>query len=88
MRPRVIILIALLITALGAIDSSVIGGSARGATGDTWTLRTQASSQFNSNWSSVAFGNGTFVAVAASSSALPGVMTSTDGITWTAAPFS
>ena len=47
----------------------------------TWTTQSQPS---NSGWRSVTYGNGTFVAVAPqSAAAAPGVMTSTDGVTWT-----
>jgi len=48
-------------------------------TGITWTLRTSAA---DSSWYSVAYGNGMFVAVAASGTGNR-VMTSPDGITWT-----
>ena len=46
--------------------------------GITWTDRTPAS---NSNWQGVTYGNGLFVAVAATG--VNRVMTSPDGITWT-----
>lgn len=49
------------------------------ADGTTWTARTAAEAN---TWNSVTFGNGTFVAV--SSNGSNRVMTSTDGITWTA----
>ena len=49
------------------------------ADGTTWTARSATEANF---WSSVTFGNGTFVAV--STSGTNRVMTSTDGITWTA----
>ena len=49
------------------------------ADGSTWTIG--ASAQDN-NWSSVAYGNGMFVAVAKSGSQR--VMTSTDGVNWSA----
>ncbi|MTA78115.1 MAG: hypothetical protein F2520_07635, partial [Actinobacteria bacterium] len=45
----------------------------------TWTARTAAEAN---SWSSVTYGNGVFVAVAYSGSNR--VMTSTDGVTWTA----
>ena len=48
------------------------------ADGTTWTARSAAEAN---QWSSVTFGNGTFVAV--SNSGTNRVMTSTDGITWT-----
>ncbi|MBU6321398.1 hypothetical protein KGO04_02540, partial [Patescibacteria group bacterium] len=47
--------------------------------GTAWTGRTAAS---NNLWNSVAYGNGTFVAVASSGSGNR-VMTSPDGVTWT-----
>ena len=47
--------------------------------GTTWTLRTAAAANA---WTSVTFGNGTFVAV--SSGGANRVMTSSDGTTWTA----
>ncbi len=46
--------------------------------GESWTARTLPSS---ANWRSVAYGNGTFVAVATGST---NAATSTNGITWTA----
>jgi hypothetical protein len=49
------------------------------ADGITWTSRTSAA---DNGWTSVAYGNGTFVAVAQSGSGNR-VMTSPDGITWT-----
>ncbi|CAB4640850.1 unannotated protein [freshwater metagenome] len=49
------------------------------ADGTTWTARTATEAN---TWNSVTFGNGTFVAV--SSNGTNRVMTSTDGITWTA----
>ena len=54
--------------------------SAFAATGDTWTARTSAA---DNEWRSVTFGNGLFVAVAQTGTGNR-VMTSPDGITWTA----
>lgn len=48
--------------------------------GDVWTTYTGPS--ITGGWESIAYGNGTFVAVASSSDAQQ-VMTSLDGITWT-----
>ncbi|WP_409562676.1 beta strand repeat-containing protein [Hyphomicrobium sp. MC8b] len=48
--------------------------------GDVWTSYTGPS--ITASWDSIAYGNGTFVAVASSSDAQQ-VMTSLDGITWT-----
>jgi hypothetical protein len=48
--------------------------------GENWTQRTSAA---DNNWRSVTYGNGIFVAVAASGTGNR-VMTSPDGITWTA----
>jgi predicted RecA/RadA family phage recombinase len=59
---------------------TVSGGVSLGrSTIDSWTSRTSAA---DSNWSSITYGNGLFVAVADSGTNL--VMTSSDGITWTA----
>jgi hypothetical protein len=60
-----------LYTKLGLLSNSDSGGI-------TWTARTLPSS---SNWRSVTYGNGVFVAVAVSSTI---AATSPDGITWTA----
>jgi hypothetical protein len=57
--------------------SSLLGGAPDGM---TWTSRTSAA---DNAWRSVAYGNGVFVAVAASGTGNR-VMTSPDGITWTA----
>ena len=53
--------------------------TASASTGITWTSRTPAA---DNQWSGVTYGNGTFVAVAASGTGNR-VMTSPDGITWT-----
>ena len=53
---------------------------ATASTGITWTSR--ASADNNKSWMGVTYGNGTFVAVAASGTGNR-VMTSPDGITWT-----
>lgn len=65
--------------ALALVSSVAIMSQQVRADGITWTARSAAEASF---WSSVTFGNGTFVAV--SNSGTNRVMTSTDGITWTA----
>ena len=65
--------------ALALICSVAIMSQQVRADGTTWTARSATEANF---WSSVTFGNGTFVAV--STSGTNRVMTSTDGITWTA----
>ena len=53
--------------------------------GTTWSSRTPPSSIISPVWNSVTYGNGRFVAVARSASSSGNlVMTSLDGITWTA----
>ena len=47
--------------------------------GDSWTLRSQSA---DSTWTSVTYGNGTFVAVASNPNPSK-VMTSTNGVNWT-----
>ena len=65
--------------ALALVSSVAIMSQQVRADGTTWTARSAAEAN---QWSSVTFGNGTFVAV--SNSGTNRVMTSTDGITWTA----
>jgi len=65
--------------ALALVSSVAIMSQQVRADGTTWTARSATEANF---WSSVTFGNGTFVAV--STSGTNRVMTSTDGITWTA----
>jgi len=65
--------------ALALVCSVAIMSQQVRADGTTWTARSATEANF---WSSVTFGNGTFVAV--STSGTNRVMTSTDGITWTA----
>ena len=65
--------------ALALVSSVAIMSQQVRADGITWTARNAAEAN---QWSSVTFGNGTFVAV--SNSGTNRVMTSTDGITWTA----
>jgi outer membrane protein OmpA-like peptidoglycan-associated protein len=65
--------------ALALVSSVAIMSQQVRADGTTWTARSATEASF---WSSVTFGNGTFVAV--STSGTNRVMTSTDGITWTA----
>ncbi len=64
--------------ALALVSSVAIMSQQVRADGTTWTARSAAEAN---QWSSVTFGNGTFVAV--SNSGTNRVMTSTDGITWT-----
>ena len=64
--------------ALALVSSVAIMSQQVRADGTTWTARSAAEAN---PWSSVTFGNGTFVAV--SNSGTNRVMTSTDGITWT-----
>lgn len=64
---------------LALVSSVAIMSQQVRADGTTWTARSATEANF---WSSVTFGNGTFVAV--STSGTNRVMTSTDGITWTA----
>jgi hypothetical protein len=49
-------------------------------TGVTWSTSTSAA---NDTWNSVTYGNGLFVAVAATTTSNKSVMTSPDGVTWT-----
>lgn len=65
--------------ALALVCSVAIMSQQVRADGTTWTARSATEASF---WSSVTFGNGTFVAVSVSGTNR--VMTSTDGITWTA----
>jgi len=65
--------------ALALVSSVAIMSQQVRADGTTWTARSATEANF---WSSVTFGNGTFVAV--STNGTNRVMTSTDGITWTA----
>jgi outer membrane protein OmpA-like peptidoglycan-associated protein len=65
--------------ALALVSSVAIMSQQVRADGTTWTARSATEANF---WSSVTFGNGTFVAV--SNSGTNRVMTSSDGITWTA----
>jgi outer membrane protein OmpA-like peptidoglycan-associated protein len=65
--------------ALALVSSVAIMSQQVRADGTTWTARSATEASF---WSSVTFGNGTFVAVSVSGTNR--VMTSTDGITWTA----
>jgi len=65
--------------ALALVSSVAIMSQQVRADGTTWTARSATEANF---WSSVTFGNGTFVAV--STSGTNRVMTSTDGISWTA----
>lgn len=62
---------------------AALPGAAQAAADLAWTSRTAPSSQ---EWMSIAYGNGRFVAVADGLSTSTGsrVMTSADGITWTA----
>ena len=71
-------LLALALLAVGAI----ISAAPAQASGLTWSLQ---SSPAGSDWSDVAFGNGTFVAVSSgpSGGVVDRVMTSADGVTWT-----
>lgn len=65
------------------VNVGVSGGTAYVATstdGFVWDSRTPAS---NDSWSNIAYGNGLFVAVAQSWNSGGGIMTSSDGITWT-----
>jgi len=64
--------------ALALVCSVAIMSQQVRADGTTWTARSAAEAN---QWSSVTFGNGTFVAV--SNNGTNRVMTSTDGITWT-----
>jgi outer membrane protein OmpA-like peptidoglycan-associated protein len=64
--------------ALALVSSVAIMSQQVRADGTTWTARSAAEAN---QWSSVTFGNGTFVAV--SNYGTNRVMTSTDGITWT-----
>jgi hypothetical protein len=48
--------------------------------GMSWTFRTSPS---DSDWQSVTYGNGLFVAIAENETVNPKVMTSPDGVTWT-----
>ena len=64
--------------ALALVSSVAIMSQQVRADGTTWTARSAAEAN---PWSSVTFGNGTFVAV--SNNGTNRVMTSTDGITWT-----
>ena len=64
--------------ALALVSSVAIMSQQVRADGTTWTARSAAEAN---QWSSVTFGNGTFVAV--SNNGTNRVMTSTDGITWT-----
>ena len=52
---------------------------------DTWTSQNVPTNAIDSKWSSIAYGNGKFVAVGYVSdySAVPQIMTSTDGVNWT-----
>jgi len=64
--------------ALALVSSVAIMSQQVRADGTTWSARSAAEAN---QWSSVTFGNGTFVAV--SNNGTNRVMTSTDGITWT-----
>jgi outer membrane protein OmpA-like peptidoglycan-associated protein len=64
--------------ALALVCSVAIMSQQVRADGTTWTARSAAEAN---QWTSVTFGNGTFVAV--SNNGTNRVMTSTDGITWT-----
>ena len=64
--------------ALALVSSVAIMSQQVRADGTTWTARSAAEAN---QWSSVTFGNGTFVAV--SNSGTDRIMTSPDGITWT-----
>ncbi len=64
--------------ALALVSSVAIMSQQVRADGTTWTARSAAEAN---QWTSVTFGNGTFVAV--SNNGTNRVMTSTDGITWT-----
>ena len=65
--------------ALALVSSVAIMSQQVRADGTTWTARNATEANF---WQSVAFGNGTFVAVSVDGTNR--VMTSSDGITWTA----
>ena len=52
--------------------------------GTTWLSATVPSPLASSTWSSIAYGDGRFVAVSSTTAATNQVMTSEDGITWTA----
>jgi hypothetical protein len=52
--------------------------------GSTWLSATLPSPLSSSNWSSITYGDGRFVAVSSNTAAVNQVMTSEDGITWTA----
>ena len=65
--------------ALALVSSVAIMSQQVRADGTTWTARNAPEANF---WQSVAFGNGTFVAVSVDGTNR--VMTSSDGITWTA----
>ncbi len=64
---------------IGALGALVMPATSLGAAGDTWTSQTSAA---NNIWNSVTYGNGLFVAVAATGDGNR-VMTSPDGSTWT-----
>ncbi len=64
---------------IGALGVLVMPATSLGAAGITWTSQTSAA---NNQWSSVAYGNGLFVAVVYKGFGNQ-VMTSPDGITWT-----
>ena len=52
--------------------------------GSTWLAATVPSPLRSSTWTSIAYGDGRFVAVSSTTAAVNQVMTSEDGITWTA----
>jgi len=60
-------------------DGGILGGGAAPEALPLWILRTAPAS----TWSSITYGNGLFVAVATTSNPV-GIITSPDGITWTA----
>lgn len=62
-----------------ALAIFLVPATARAATGVDWDLRASAA---DNEWTSVAYGNGTFVAVGGSG--VQRVMPSPDGVTWTA----
>lgn len=66
----------------GRLDSRTQQCTASGPAGVEWVTRTSAA---DSGWTSVTWGNGTFVAVSGSPAGTANrVMTSPDGLTWTA----
>ncbi len=72
-----------MIAAAFGLGVSVSAAASSDVPGVDWTLHDTPVGAENSYWSSVTYGNGTFVAMGLAGGSDPQVMTSPDGATWT-----